>query len=391
MSTFEVLRNNFFEHDFIKYHPEFLQSMFGTTDIAPFWIADMDFKVAPPILEELQRLVDRGVFSYEFPTKKAFKAISNWFLERHDLQLAEESFIQITGVLTGISLMIQELSKEGDAVLIQTPVYHQFATIVKNTNRKLICNPLKIVDGKYEMDFEDLEEKFKSEAIKIMLLCNPHNPVGRVWSREELQQLLDLAERYKVTIISDEIHADIVYKPAKFNSISLFDQEQHIVIIGSPAKTFGMQGIATGYLYIQNQQLHEKIKKAVTTLYLDHGNALSVYATIAAYSKGQKWLDELLVYLQQILHWIEEFLDKELPEIQLLKPQGTYQIWLDCNKLNVSEEELKTVFFQKAKIGFAPGSWFGVQCGQFMRMNIASPLAVIQSAFQQLKVVIHEH
>jgi cystathionine beta-lyase len=365
--------------------------MFGTTDIAPFWIADMDFKVAPPILQELQRLVNRGVFAYEFPTKDAFSAIANWFLQKHALSLKEEAFIQVTGVLTGISLMIQELTNEGDAILIQTPVYHQFATIVKNTNRKLVENPMQIVNGQYQMDFNDLEEKFKSEAVKIMMLCNPHNPVGRVWNREELQQLLDLAEKYNVTIISDEIHADIVYKGTTFNSIASFDYDKHIVIIGSPAKTFGMQGIATGYLYIQNENTHQKIKKAVTTLYLDHGNALSVYATIAAYSKGRVWCDELVDYLQQTLQWIETFLQEELPQIQLLKPQGTYQIWLDCSALQLSEEALKTLLFHEAKLGLAAGSWFGEQCGQFMRMNIASPLAVIQTAFHQLKAAIEAH
>jgi cystathionine beta-lyase len=389
MHAFDEVQHNI-EHNFIKYHPDFLQAMLGTTDLAPFWLADMDFKVAPPILEELQRLVDRGVFAYEFPTKKAFAAISNWFLERHQLHLKTEAFIQVTGVLTGISLMIQELTNEGDAVLIQTPVYHQFTTIVKNTNRKLVYNPLHIVDGMYQMDFEDLEEKFKSETVKIMLCCNPHNPLGRVWSRETIQKLLDLATAYNVTIISDEIHGDIVYKGATFNSITAFEQDQHIAIIGSPAKTFGMQGIATGYLYIPNEKMHAHLKKAITTLYLDHGNALSVYATIAAYTKGQQWLEELLAYLQNTLHWISEFLAKELPQVQLWKPQGTYQIWLDFSALNLSEDALKTLLFQKAKLGFAPGSWFGEQCGQFMRMNIASPLVVIQTAFQQLKTVIQE-
>ncbi|MEM6686961.1 MAG: PatB family C-S lyase [Bacteroidota bacterium] len=387
MRTFDVVHKDF-EHDFIKYHPDFLMQLFGTTDVAPFWIADMDFKVAPPILEELQRLINRGVFSYEFPTKKAFTAISNWFSTRHDLQLVEDRFIQVTGVLTGISLLIQELTSEEDAVVIQTPVYHQFATIVKNTNRKLVHNPLKLVNGTYEMDFDDLEEKFSSKTIKIMLLCNPHNPVGRVWSREELQTLIDLAQKYNVTIISDEIHADIVYQPAKFTSIASFDQNQHIVIIGSPAKTFGMQGIATGYLYIAKEKIHQQVKKAITTLYLDHGNALSVYATMAAYAKGQNWVDDLVAYLQQTLNWIEQFLQAQLPQVRLLKPQGTYQIWLDYSDLNISEDALKVLLFEKAKLGFAPGSWFGEECGQFMRMNIASPLSVIQSAFYQLKTTI---
>ncbi|WP_298516195.1 MalY/PatB family protein [uncultured Kordia sp.] len=387
MSSFDTLHNNY-EHNFIKYNAGFLKAMFGTADVTPFWIADMDFKVAPAITEALQKIVDREIYAYEFPTHKVFAAISDWFLKRHALQLDKKAFIQVTGVLTGIAVLIRELTNEGDGIMIQTPVYHQFANIIKTSNRKVVNNPLKIVNGKYQMDFKDVEEKIKSEHVKIILLCNPHNPVGRVWSKEELQKLVALANEYNVTIISDEIHADIVFDAATFTSIASLDQAKHITIIGSPAKTFGMQGIANGYLYIKNEEVHQKIKKAVTSLYLDHGNALSAYATIAAYTNGQEWLDELLVYLQKTIDWIHDFLQTELPQIQLFTPEGTYQIWLDVSGLNLSEEALKELFFHKAKLAFTPGSWFDANHSQYMRMNIASPLSVIKDAFQQLKTVI---
>ena len=390
MSSFDTLYNNY-EHNFIKYHPGFLQSMFGTADVTPFWIADMDFKVAPPITEALQKIVARGIYAYEFPTHKVFAAIADWFQKRHALSLDKNAFIQVTGVLTGIGLLIRELTNEGHGILIQTPVYHQFANIIKTSNRKIVENPLKIVAGKYQMDFQDLEEKIKSEQVKIILLCNPHNPVGRVWSREELQTLLEIANKHNVTIISDEIHADIVYQNASFTSIAALDQEKHITIIGSPAKTFGMQGIANGYVYIKNEETHQQIKKAVTSLYLDHGNALSAYATIAAYKNGEEWLNEMLAYLQKTIHWIQNFLENELPQIQLFSPEGTYQIWLNVSELNLSEEALKELFFHKAKLAFTPGAWFDANHTQFMRMNIASPLSVIQEAFYTLKTVIDEN
>ncbi len=390
MSSFDTLHDSF-EHNFIKYNSGFLKSMFGTTNVKPFWIADMDFKVAPAITAALQKVVNREIYAYEFPTHKVFSAISEWFSNKHKLELDKKAFIQVTGVLTGIAILIRELTNEGDGILVQTPVYHQFYNIIKTSNRTIVRNPLKIIDGKYQMDFQDLEEKIKSKNVKIILLCNPHNPVGRVWNREELQKLVDLSNKYNVMVISDEIHADIVYANATFNSIASFDQEKHITIIGSPAKTFGMQGIANGYLYIRNKEAHQQIKNAITSLYLDHGNALSAYATIAAYTHGEAWLQELLEYLQNTINWINNFLQKELPQIQLFYPEGTYQIWLDVSGLKYSEEELKDIVFNKAKLALTPGTWFDTDHTQFMRMNIASPLSVIKKAFYQLKTAIDEN
>ena len=199
------------------------------------------FKVAEPITNELQRLVNRGNFAYEFNAGKVYEALANWNLRRHQLELEEKSFIQVSGVLTGIALLIRELTKEGEGVLVQTPVYHQFYKIIQTAKRSIVDNPLKTINGSYQMDFEDLELKLKTKNVKVILLCNPHNPVGRVWKKHELEKLIQLANTYNATIISDEIHSDIVYSHAKFNSIASFsNSEQHIAVLGSPAKTFGM-------------------------------------------------------------------------------------------------------------------------------------------------------
>ncbi|OIQ27573.1 MAG: aspartate aminotransferase [Bacteroidetes bacterium MedPE-SWsnd-G2] len=388
MSNFD--KTSSFNHNFAKSNPNFLKGMFGATDLMPLWIADMDFEVAPPIKEALQELVNRNRYAYEFHPENVFKAISNWNLKRHNLQLNSNAFIQVNGVLTGIAVLIKTLTKPGDGVMIHTPVYHQFFKVINACERTVVSSPLKIENQHYKMDFDSMESHLKSAKVKLILLCNPHNPVGRVWTSEEITQLVQLADKYHVTVISDEIHSDIVYKGAKFNSIAAIDKNKnHIAIIGSPAKTFGMQSIANGYLYCPNRSKFKQIRAEVTAMYLDHGTVLSANATIAAYTKGEDWLEELLIYLQQTLEWIEDFLKTELPQIKLLKPEGTYQIWLDFSALGFTDDELKHLIIHEAKLGLAYGDWFDPSYTQHMRMTFASPLAHIQKAFFQLKEAIN--
>lgn len=384
MSTFDQKYNN--QNNYAKSNPNYLKSMFGRTDLTPLWLADMDFKVANPITDEIKRLAERGNFSYEFNTGEVFEAISNWNKRRNNLELNPKSFIQVPGVLSGIALLVRELTNEGDGVLIQTPVYHQFFQLIKSANRKIVENPLTVIDGKYSMDFEDLEQRLKTENVKVIVLCNPHNPVGRVWNKSEIQQLVSLANQYNVTIISDEIHSDIVYAPNQFNSItSVDDSQNHIAVLGSPAKAFGMHSISNGYIYISNEALHKQLKSTVSSMYLDHGNVISSYATLAAYNKSESWIDEVVDYLGETINWVEDYLEKELPEVKMHKPEGTYQIWLDFSGLNLSNSDLNTLIVNGAKLALTPGAWFEGNHNQFMRINIASPIADIQQAFIQLK------
>lgn len=378
-------------NNYAKSNPNYLQSMFGRTDLMPLWIADMDFKVAEPISQELQRLVTRANFAYEFNADKVFDALVKWNKKRHNLSLKSQSFIQVSGVLTGIGLLIRELSAKGDGVMIQTPVYHQFFKVIQSAGRKVIENPLIKVDGNYEMDFEDMEQQFKTNNVKLLILCNPHNPIGRVWSKEDLQKLVVLANSYGVRIISDEIHSDIIYSNAKFNSIaSLNDSTQHIAVIGSPAKTFGMQSISNGFLYIPDANTHQQVKDTISSLYLDHENALSAYATLAAYTHGEQWLNEIVAYIEQTVNWVENFLLKELPEVKLSRPEGTYQLWLDFSALDLTADTISALMVHKAKLALTPGIWFSNNGSQFMRINIASPLAKIQQAFYQMKQAIDQ-
>ncbi|WP_299887042.1 MalY/PatB family protein [uncultured Lacinutrix sp.] len=389
MSQFDTIHT--VENNFAKSNSNYLKAMFGATDVMPLWIADMDFETAKPIQEAMQKLVTRNIYAYEFNTGEVFQAISDWNYKRHQLKLNPKSFVQISGVLTGIGMLIRELSKKGDGIMVQTPVYHQFFKVIESAGRKVISNKLKVVDGNYQMDFEDIERKLKTLNIKAILLCNPHNPIGRVWTKEELNKLVNLANIYNVTIISDEIHSDIVYSKSTFNSIASIDNsENHIAVIGSPAKTFGMQSISNGYLYIPNEEIYKQVKNTIGSLYLDHGSIHSANATIAAYTKGEEWLNSLLVYLEKTMNWITNFVENELPEITIYKPEGTYQIWLDFSKMELSEKALKHLVINQAKLALTPGDWFEKSHTQFMRMNVASPLEKIQQAFYQLKQAIDD-
>lgn len=376
-----------YQHKFIRSNAKTLNQLFGTDDVTPFWVADIDFEVATPITDELKRLVDRGIYAYEFDSKGVFNSIVEWNKRRHGIALDLDSFVQVPGVLTGIALLIRELTEKDDKILVQTPVYHQFAKVIKTAGRTILKSPLRIVDGRYEMDFEDLESKLRNEKPGLMLLCNPHNPVARVWTKDELTQVIALADQYSVTIVSDEIHSDIIYKNNRFNSVaSLVKSSSHVSLIGSPAKTFGMQSISNGYITIPNEEIRTRVADVVDSMYLGHGNAFSTFATIAAYEKGDEWLNQFLTFLQGNVLWIEQFVSDELAGVHVFPVEGTYQVWLDFRKVCQDSESLKRILVDKAKLGLTPGSWFDKENALFMRMNIASPINKIQSAFSTLKV-----
>lgn len=372
---------------FARHNPERLKGMFGTTEVTPLWVADMDFAVADPIQEALRYVAERGQFAYEINPERIFQAISGWHQRRYGLTLKPENFVAFPGVLTAIALLIRELSDEGDGIVIQVPVYHQFAKLISTAGREIVTNPMINTDGTYTMDFVDLERKLAPETVKLMLLCNPHNPVGRVWRDDELARLVEIAERHNVTVISDEVHADIIYGDHTFNSLATLDNGRHVTVLGSPAKTFGMQSIANGYIYTENDAFFARMKHIEESMYLGHGNAFTTHATIAAYEKGDAWVDELLVYLQGTIDWVADYLQNELPSISMSPVEGTYQIWLDCSKTGLQGEAL-VAKMAEAGFGGSPGTWFDEKAACFVRINIAAPRADIQDAFRRFRAVL---
>ncbi|MEZ9236998.1 MULTISPECIES: MalY/PatB family protein [unclassified Shewanella] len=370
---------------FIKHDSNMLNQIYGTTDVKPYWIADMDFPIASPITQAMQQLVSRETYSYEFDSTTVFESISAWNKDRHNLELTPEHFVQVPGVLSAIAMLIRDFTQEGEGVLIQTPVYHQFRRLIESAGRTVVDNTLKIENGRYVFDFNDFEQKLSRGNVGMVLLCNPHNPVGRVWSKSELQQLTTIAKKYHVLIVSDEVHADIVFEGSQFTSMASLAYENSLTIIGSPAKNFGLNSISNGYIYSDNPSLREIIKATSASMSLDHGNAFTTHATIAAYQHGKDWFDAFLTYTQTTRNWIVDFMATELPQVITFVPEGTNQIWFDFTGLNLTAEQLKALLTKQAKMALTPGTWFGEKDENFYRMNFASPLEQVQASFEQLK------
>jgi len=375
---------NDINNKFIKHDSNMLKQIYGTEEITPYWIADMDFPIASPITQAMQQLVSRESYSYEFDSKNVFESIAAWNKTRHDLRLNPAHFVQVPGVLSAIALLIREFTHEGDGVLIQTPVYHQFRRLIESAGRKALNNPLKIENDRYVIDFEHFEAQLKSGEVKMVLLCNPHNPVGRVWTKVELQQLVAIAKKYGTLIISDEIHADIIFAGSTFTSMTALDYDNSLTIIGSPAKNFGLNSISNGYIYSDNKGLRDKINATASSMSLDHGNAFTTHATIAAYQHGHAWFDAFLAYTENTRNWIVTFMANELPQVRAFVPEGTNQIWFDFTGLGLAPEQLKNMLTEQAKLALTPGSWFGETDENYYRMNFASPLTQIQGSLALL-------
>ncbi len=374
---------------FVRHNPKYLNMFYGTKDVTPLWVADMDLPIAAPITQALQHVTDRAQYAYEFNSEGVFDAITGWFKRRHALTLDPANFVQFPGVLTALSLLVRELTQPDEGVLIQLPAYHQFQKLVTSAGRRVVPSPLKSTNGTYTMDYDDLEAKLRQPDVTAMILCNPHNPTGRVWTKVELEQVVTIANRHNVTIVSDEVHADILLSGHPFTSLSSIDGGRHVSLIGSPAKTFGMHSISDGYLYTANQALLKTMKDLVDSMYLGHGNAFTTHATIAAFEHGDAWLDEFLTYLEGTVDWVDHFLKTKLPGVRMTPAEGTYQIWLDCSATGLDAETLKRSL-GTAGFGATPGTWFDATAHQFIRVNLAAPRDEIKSAFKRFKDVLDQ-
>lgn len=374
---------------FIKHDSKMLKQVYGSDDVTPYWIADMAFPIATPITQAMQGLVSRETYSYEFDSETIFKEIALWNQKRHGLELDPAKFVQVPGVLSAIALLIREFTEKGEGVLIQTPVYHQFRRLIESAGRTAVNNTLKIEQDRYVMDFDAFEEQLRDGNVKMVLLCNPHNPVGRVWTQQELARMVEIAEKYQTLIVSDEVHADIIFDGAKFTSLTEFDYEKSVTIIGSPAKNFGLNSISNGYIYAANNDLKEQINATVESMALSHGNAFTTYATIAAYQQGEEWFELFLQYTQASRDWIIEFMAEHLPQVKVFKPQGTNQIWFDFTGLGLEAEQLKSLLVNDAKLALTPGTWFGEPDQNFYRMNFAAPLEQIKASLQSLREAVN--
>lgn len=355
--------------------------------VLPLWVADMDFQTPPEVIAAMTTACNHGIFGYTEAKEPYTQAVMNWFKTRHNWEPESSWLVKTPGVVFAICTAIQAYSAPGDSILIQRPVYYPFTDAILQNNRTLINNPLIFRDGAYHIDIDDFERKIKENQVKLFILSNPHNPVGRVWSEEELIKMGDICLKYGVTVIADEIHADFTYPGHRHIVFAGLKPEyaEITVTCTAPSKTFNLAGLQVSNIFISNRKLRQSFRKTMYQTGYTSLNTLGLAACQAAYEKGGDWLEELKAYLCTNLDYIRTFLSDELPQIKLVEPEGTYLIWLDCRKLGLSDAELDQFILEEAGLWLDNGSMFGPEGEGFQRINIACPRATLQKAFQQLK------
>jgi len=356
---------------------------FGSDKVLPFWVADMEFLSPPAVQEALQQRIRHNSFGYTLMPDSYWEAFATWARKRHLWKLERESLQFSPGVIPALDFAIQSMTKPGDGVIIQTPVYHPFYNVVKRNRRKLLLNPLRLENGRYYMDFENLEEHLKGGA-KAVILCNPHNPVGRVYTKQELETLGEYCLRYGAKIISDEIHWDIVYSEALHVPIATLNKELADISITatSPGKTFNLQGFNTAFVVIPNKKLRNNFELAKHRNGIFMNNVLGIAATEAAYSEGEEWLDELLIYLEGNYKKMRDYIRKEMPGVEPIQPEGTYVAWLDFRKIPV--DDIYRFMIDKAGVGMNNGLEFGEEGRGFLRFNFAAPWSMVEKGLEKM-------
>lgn len=369
----------------LKY--EALDEKFGRKDLLSFWVADMDFKAPDFLIDEIKNRADHGIFGYTGVDEKYYSSIINWNKKRHGWHLEEEWIEYMPGVVPALSIIIKGFTQPGDKIIIQPPVYYPFSKVIKGNDREILNNPLINIDDEYYMDFEDLEEKVKDDKVKLLIMSNPHNPVGRVWKEEELERLGNICAENDVLVVSDEIHGDLVYgenKHVPFTKISEKLKNNSIICM-APSKTFNIAGLHSSYCIIPNESIRNRFIGEKDVLSLNMPNVFSKTATEAVYNKGEEWLGELLIYLEENMDFVVNFLKKNIPQITTKKLEGTYLMWLNCKNLNLRDEELDNLFINKANIALDSGHWFGIEGSGYMRLNIACPRKILEEGMNNLK------
>ena len=358
--------------------------------VIPLWVADMDFKTAPCIIEALRKRVEHGIFGYTRVPDKYYDACIHWFARRHNWQFQASDVIYTSGVVPAISAIIKALTLPGDKVIVQTPVYNCFFSSIINNGCVPSENNLIYTDNTYYMDFEDLERKAADPEAKLLLLCNPHNPSGRVWTYNELIRVYEICKRNGVIVVSDEIHCELVYPPfiyIPFCSISEEVTSDSISCV-SPSKSFNIAGLQIANIICRNEEMRKKIDKAININEVCDVNPFGVLATIAAYNEGEPWLTELIDYLQRNYECLVTFFNTELPDFPVTKLEGTYLVWVDCRKTGLTSVELEEKLIREGEVWLNPGSMYGEAGEGFMRINIACPKARLEEGLKRIKKVL---
>ncbi len=361
------------------------------SDILPLWVADMDFQAPLEVLEAIHQAVSHGIFGYTEVKSDYYDVLHDWLYKNFHWDTQESWLMKTPGVVFAITLAIRAFSKEGEGILIQQPVYYPFHEAVLYNHRKLVVNSLVYEEGKYSIDYDDFENKIISQNVKLFVLCNPQNPVGRVWTKKELTRMGDICLKHKVIVVSDEIHCDFTYPGYEHTVFANINEEfaRNSITCTSPSKTFNLAGLQISNIFIKNDDLRLKMKRELDASGYSQCNTLGLVACKAAYRYGEPWLTELKAYLYENLNFTREYLKANLPNITLVEPEGTYLIWLDFRKLGLTRKEMEQLIVHTAKLWLDPGHIFGPVGEGFERINIACPRAILKKALEQLTKAVN--
>lgn len=378
------------EGDLLEWEPT--ERCFGQNRILPMWVADMDFASPAPVVEALVERARHGIYGYSAPSYSFFEAIVNWMRRRHGWEVAPDWICLTPGVVPALNMLVRTFVAPGEKVLIQPPVYYPFYGAIENNQAGLVANPLLYEDGRYRMDFEQLERSAADPELSMAILCSPHNPVGRVWSREELLRYGEICLKNDLLVVSDEIHADLVYEGHVFIPFASASPEfaQQAVICTSPSKTLNLAGLQTSAVIIPNPELRSRFRATLQANGLFGISAFGLVALEAAYNNGEAWLMQVLAYLEDNLRYLEDFMGRQIPQIRVVRPEGTYLVWLDCRGLGLDRQALKRLMLEKAKVYLDDGYIFGPQGEGFERLNIACPRSILAEALERIRRAVEQ-
>lgn len=379
-----------FDEDINRYNTNSLKYDFKSDkhmpdDVYPMWVADMDFKCCEDILNDMHKKIDHGVFGYSKNDATYFNAVKNWYKQNHNVELKQDWLITTPGVVFALATAVKTLTNENDYVLINNPVYYPFSEVVQDNKRKIISSDLVLKNGHYELDFEDLENKIKQYNVKAYLLCSPHNPVGRVWTKEELNKIVEICKKHNVFIVCDEIHSDFVWRGEHTCILSCKAIQNQVILCTAPTKTFNLAGLQVSNIFIPNEKVREKFQLELWNTGYSLINIMGLVACRSAYENGQKWLNELRKYLLDNINFVDGFLKEKLPKVKLIYPEGTYLLWLDFNGLNLSDEKIEELMVKKAKLWLDSGKMFGNSGRGFQRLNVALPMKKLKIALEKME------
>jgi cystathionine beta-lyase len=365
---------------------------FGQDRVLPMWVADMDFRSPEPVVEALKERAEHGIFGYCVPTDDFFQSVVSWMERRNGWNIDPDWILLTPGVVPALNMLVRTFTRPGEKVLIQPPVYYPFYGAVENNDAQLVLNPLILEDGAYRMDLADLEAKCSDPDINMAILCSPHNPVGRVWTKDELVNFGQICAENDILVVSDEIHGDLIYKEHVFTPFANISETfaQNSIICTAPSKTFNLAGLQTSCIIIPNEEMRVRFEGTLNSNGLFGMNTFGAVALQAAYEHGEEWLKQLLVYVEGNFAYLNSYMTDNIPQVEVIQPEGTYLVWLDCRKLQLGGMDMKRLMYDEAKVYLDEGFIFGPEGEGFERINIACPRSILVEALDRIRKVINE-